>query len=57
MVKTTGFCILDNEIEKIILKDKKILIRRKEKKAVGLWFEQWEIVNHNITFLKKLRWQ
>ena len=45
MGNTTGFCIQDNEIEKIILKVKKILIRRKEKKAVGLWFERWEIVD------------
>jgi hypothetical protein len=41
--KIRGIIIRDNEIEKIILKDKKIEIQRKEKKAVGLWFERWEI--------------
>jgi len=43
--KIRDIIIQDNEIKKIILKDKKIVIQRKEKKAVGLWFERWEIVD------------
>jgi hypothetical protein len=43
--KISDIIIQDNEIEKIILKDKKIEILRKEKKAVGLWFERWELVD------------
>lgn len=43
--KIRDIIIQDNEIEKIILKDKKIEIQRKEKKAVGLWFERWEIAD------------
>jgi hypothetical protein len=43
--KIRDIIIQDNEIEKIILKDKKIEILRKEKKAVGLWFERWEIAD------------
>jgi hypothetical protein len=35
--------IQDNEIEKIILRNKKIEIRRKEKKAVVLLFESWKL--------------
>jgi hypothetical protein len=34
--------IQDTEIEKIILRNKKIEIQRKEKKAVVLPFEQWQ---------------
>jgi hypothetical protein len=41
--KIRDIIIQDNEIEKIILKDKKIEIRRKEKKTVVFWFERWEI--------------
>jgi hypothetical protein len=35
--------IKDNEIEKIILRNKKIEIQRKEKKAVVLLFDQWKL--------------
>ncbi|MGD0754751.1 MAG: hypothetical protein ABR927_06785 [Bacteroidales bacterium] len=35
--------IQDNEVEKIILRNKKIEIQRKEKKAVVLMFEPWKL--------------
>jgi len=35
--------IKDNEIEKIILRNKKIEIQRKEKKVVVLLFDQWKL--------------
>ena len=43
--KIRDIIIQDNEIEKIVMKDKKIVIQRKEKKAVGFWFERWEIID------------
>jgi hypothetical protein len=43
--KIREIIIKDNEIEKIILRNRKIEIQRKEKKAVVLLFEQWKLEN------------
>jgi len=43
ITKIGEIIIRDNEIGKIILKNKKIEIQRKEKKAVVLPFEQWKL--------------
>ena len=48
--KIRNIIIQNNEIEKIILKDKKIEIQRKEKKPVVLWFERWEIEDKRIVY-------
>jgi hypothetical protein len=41
LTKIREIIIMDNEIEKIILKNKKIEIQRKEKNAVVLSFGEW----------------
>jgi len=43
LTKIREIIIKDNEIEKIILRNKKVEIRRKEKKAVVLPFVQWKL--------------
>jgi hypothetical protein len=42
-LKIGEIIIKDNEIEKILLRNKKIEIQRKEKKPVVLLFDQWKL--------------